>query len=108
MKKLFYFGLLGLTVFEILKVYFIMPMPCSQRMESIDIAYFLHSYRWFFRILFVLMILVGSLQAFRIRRWWIPVIPLLIAGYVVFKFNFEMTADHMFLQPNKLAFKSRA
>ena len=41
MKKLFYIGLIGLGLFEILKVYFIMPMPGSQQMESIDIAYFL-------------------------------------------------------------------
>jgi hypothetical protein len=108
MKKIFYIGLLGLALFEILKVYFIMPMPGSQQMESIDVAYFLHSYRWFFRILFLLMIIVGSRQAFRIKWWWLPVIPLLVVGYIAYKFNFEMTADHMFLQPHKLSFKSKA
>jgi len=39
MKKLFYFGLLGLGLFEILNVYFIMPMPGSQQMNSIDVAF---------------------------------------------------------------------
>src|SRR5688572_20624908 len=60
MKKLFYIGLAGLALFEILKVYFIMPMPGSQEMDSIDIAYFLHKYRWSFRVVFGLMIIAGS------------------------------------------------
>ena len=41
MKKLYYAGLLGLLVFEFLNVYFIMPMPGSQKMNTIDLAYFL-------------------------------------------------------------------
>ena len=108
MKKLFYIGLIGLGLFEILKVYFIMPMPGSQQMESIDIAYFLHTYRWYVRVLFVLLIVAGSFQAFKIKRWWLPVIPLLAVIYIVYTFNFDMTADHMFLQPQKLSFKSKA
>ena len=42
MKKIFYIGVLGFGLFEILNVYFIMPMPGSQQMNSIDLAYFLH------------------------------------------------------------------
>ena len=38
MKKLFYAGLAGLVVFEILKVYFIMPLPGSQGIESLEAA----------------------------------------------------------------------
>jgi hypothetical protein len=49
MKKLFYLGLLGLACFEVANVYFIMPMPGSQRMRSIDTAYFLYTWRWAFR-----------------------------------------------------------
>ena len=107
MKKLFYIGLVGLALFEILKVYFIMPLPGSQRMESIDVAYFLHTYRWYLRALFGIMIIVGSAQAFKMKWWWIPIIPLLGVAYIVYTFNFEMIADHMFLQPQKLSFKSR-
>ena len=107
MKKFFYIGLAGLALFEILKVYFIMPMPGSQEMDSIDIAYFLHKYRWSFRIVFGLMIVAGSIQAFRIKWWWIPVIPLIAVGYIVYNFNFEMTADHMFIEPETLTFKSK-
>lgn len=107
MKKLFYFGLLGLGLFEILNVYFIMPMPGSQRMNSIDIAYFLYSYRWFFRIVFGLMIIAGSVSAFSGRKKWIPAILVLPVVAIIYMFNFEMTADHMFLQPETLEFKSR-
>ncbi|MEJ0034279.1 MAG: hypothetical protein WDO15_29855 [Bacteroidota bacterium] len=70
MKKLFYFGLLGLALYEIANVYFIMPMPGSQRMNSINLAYFIYSYRWWFRIIFIGMILVGAMDAFSIRWKW--------------------------------------
>ncbi len=59
MKKLFYFGVLGFILFEAANVYFIMPMPGSQEMNSLDFAYFLHSWRWVFRLAFAAMILVG-------------------------------------------------
>jgi len=108
MKKFFYFGLLGLGLLEILKVYFIMPMPGSQRMESIDIAYFIHTYRWYFRVIFGIMIVAGSFHAFKIKWWWLPVIPLLAVIYVVYTFNFDMTADRMFREPQKLSFYSKA
>lgn len=108
MKKIFYFGLLGLAALEILKVYFIMPMPGSQDMDSIDVAYFLHTYRWYFRVLFGILIVIGSVQAFRIRWKWIPVIPLLLVGVIIYYFNFDMTADQMFLQPQQLSYSSKS
>lgn len=108
MKKIFYIGLAGLVVFEILNVYFIMPMPGSQQRNTIDLAYFLYTYRWIFRIAFAVMILAGSLSAFRVRRIWLPIAALIPVALVIYFFNFEMTADHMFLQPETLIFKSRA
>jgi len=104
MKKLFYVGIVGIILFEILNVYFIMPMPGSQRMNSINVAYFLYSFRWFFRIAFALMIVVGSMDAFQ-KRKWIPAIASLIAIAVIYLFNFEMVADHMFKQPSQLSFQ---
>jgi hypothetical protein len=108
MTKLFYSGLAGLALFEVLKVYLIMPLPGSQRFESLDAAYFLHTHRWFFRIPLLLMIAVGSVSAFRAgrRRW--PVATLLAAIIVVWIFNFQMTAESMFKQPRILAFEPRA
>jgi hypothetical protein len=106
-KRLFYLGLIGLAIFEILNVYFIMPMPGSQQMNSIDLAYFLNSYRWFFRVLFLVLIFAGLPTAFDVKRKWIPVLAILPVAFIVYVFNFQMTADHMFLQPQNLVFKSK-
>ena len=45
MKTVFYVGLAGLALFEIAKVYLIMPLPGSQRIDSLDIAFFLKNHR---------------------------------------------------------------
>lgn len=101
MKKYFYIGAIGLILFEIANVYFIMPMPGSQQMESIGLAYFLYSWRWVFRILFAILILAGLIKAFKASKIF-PVIFLLLAGIVVYAANFKMAADSMFLQPKQL------
>jgi len=98
MKKLFYLGAFGLILFEIAKVYFIMPMPGSQRMDSLPVAYFLHQWRWVFRISFGLLLLAGLLPALRTARWGIPAAVLAAAGGITYLFNVEITADKMFLQ----------
>lgn len=100
MKKIFWVGLLGLLLFEIANVYFIMPMPGSQRMKSIDTAYFLYKWRWVFRALFGVMIAVGLFKARWHRRWkWGLIIPVGILGAVIYMANFKMAADAMFKQP---------
>jgi hypothetical protein len=103
MKKLFWSGLIGLLLFEIANVYFIMPMPGSQQMNSIDLAYFLHRWRWAFRALFGLMFLVGlSRTSWHRKRKWLLIIPIGILAAVIYMANFKMAADHMFYQPEKL------
>lgn len=102
MKKLFYIGILGIILYEIAKVYFIMPMPGSQQMNSIDVAYFLHNWRWAFRIFFWLLILVGAFFAFQTIRKWVPGIFLLLAIGITYGTNYEMAADTMFYQPKML------
>ena len=37
-QTIFYLGLISLALFELAKVYFIMPMPGSQRIKSLDAA----------------------------------------------------------------------
>lgn len=101
MKKLFYFGLIGLLLFEVANVYFIMPMPGSQKMNSIDLAYFLNQWRWFFRIAFALLLLVGLFKANWKYKWTVT-IPILIVAAAIYMTNFVMAADHMFYQPKKL------
>jgi hypothetical protein len=104
MKKLFYFGILGLSLFEIANVYFIMPMPGSQEMNSLELAYFLHSWRWWFRILFDVMIILGVKNAFLASKWLSSAALIMVAG-ITYATNFEMAADTMFYQPANLQFK---
>ena len=107
MKKLFYLGVIGLILFEIAKVYFIMPMPgASQHVNSIDLAYFLHNQRWIFRGLFILLILAGLAGAFKTNKKWLPVLMMLLVVAITYGTNFEMAADTMFYQPKTLLLKN--
>ena len=108
MKKLFYLGIIGLILFEIANVYFIMPMPGSQRMNSIDAAYFFHTWRWMFRGIFGLLVLIGAVAAFRTNKWMMSLNVLLLAafGIVAYMTNYEMAADTMFYQSNDLRLKN--
>jgi hypothetical protein len=101
MKKLFYLGLVLLVLFEIANVYFIMPMPGSQRMTSIDFAYRLYSWRWLFRAIFVVMIVAGAASAWRPpgRQRFAAPAALVLAAIIVYVLNFQMAADHMFVAP---------
>ena len=101
MKKLFYAGLVLLVLFEIADVYFIMPMPGSQRMTSIDFAYRLYSWRWLFRAIFAVMIVAGAASAWRApgRQKFAAPMALVLAAIIVYVLNFQMSADHMFVAP---------
>jgi Protein of unknown function (DUF3179) len=101
MKNLFYIGVAGLIIFEILNVYFIMPMPGSQQIRSIDVAYFLYTYRWVFRIFFGILIILGIQKAYLFKKW-IPILGLILVSLVIYAFNFQMAADAMFYQPSNL------
>ncbi|MFZ1676851.1 MAG: DUF3179 domain-containing (seleno)protein [Saprospiraceae bacterium] len=103
MKKLFYLGALGLILFEIANVYFIMPIPGSQEMNSISLAYFLHAHQWIFRIFFGLMILAGFKSSWKGSKIFV-LISFAIIGVVTYMVNFKMVADHMFYQPKQLTF----
>lgn len=104
MKKLFYLGVLGLIIFEMLNVYFIMPMPGSQQMRSIDIAYFLYTWRWLFRGIFGAMIAFGVFPAFQQARW-LTLLGILLAAGIFYAFNFKMVADAMFEETQALSMK---
>ncbi len=105
MKKLFYFGIIFLILFEIANVYFIMPMPGSQKMESLDIAYFLYNWRWLFRVLFILAILFGIKHAFSSSKWMVLTSIVLVSG-IAYACNYVMAADSMFKQAGSIVFKS--
>lgn len=104
MKRLFWIGVLGLAMLEIALVYFIMPMPGSQRMRSIEFAHAMYTWRWIGRAAFGAMVLAGIAPAWRTSgrvKWLMPAALLAVAG-IVYAFNFQMSADHMFLQPTTL------
>jgi hypothetical protein len=104
MKKYFYIGLFGLFLVEVLKAYFLMPMPGSQEQDSLSLVYVLYDKRWLFRILFFILMIVGAKDAFQ-RRKWIPIVFLLIASAGIYFGDVMMSADKMFHEPNMLAFK---
>lgn len=104
MKKQFAIGVLGLILFEIANVYFIMPLPGSQRMRSIEVAYWLHSYRWWLRLAFCALIVLGAPAAWRVPGWRKALVPfaLIVALGVSYMTNFRMAADQIFLPPQTL------
>ena len=103
-KKLFYIGLLALVLFELANVYFIMPMPYSQRVRSIDVAYFLHQWRWWFRGALGLVTAVGAVAVVRAPGWkrWLAIPALGAAGYVTYAANYVLVADRIFLPITRL------
>ena len=107
MKKVFYFGLFGLVAFEFLNVYFIMPFPGSQRLESLDFAYFMHLHRWIFRGCLMALVLLGARDAFKVQRRWKFLLAVVTTLLLVWFLNFQMAADRVFAQPSVLTFSGR-
>jgi hypothetical protein len=104
MRILFALSVVALIALEIALVYFIMPLPGSQGMRSIDAAYFLHTWRWPLRAILWAMVLTAAWPASRIagwRKWVVPASLLVVAG-VTYLVNFQMSADRIFLQPRTL------
>ncbi len=104
MKKIFYIGIIGFILFEIANVYFIMPMPGSQEMNSIDVAYLLYTWRWVFRGLFGLVIVLSLKSAF-LHKKWLSIVSIIALLGITHETNFEMAADTMFYQPKNLELK---
>ena len=101
MKKLFAVGVIGVIAFEIANVYFVMPLPGSQRMRSIDVAYLIYSMRWVARAAFGAAIVAGAPTVWRTVSWqkWLMPASLLVAGLVIYVVNFQMAADHLIRKP---------
>ena len=78
-----------------------MPMPGSQEMYSIDLAYFLHVWRWVFRIVFGALAMVGIFRAYQSQRW-VTLILVAACLLVIWQFNFKLVADKMFLLPTEM------
>ncbi|HET6253456.1 MAG TPA: DUF3179 domain-containing (seleno)protein [Puia sp.] len=116
-RMLLVIGILILFATEILRVYFIMPFPGSQRSNTIDLAYFIDRNRLWLRI--AGWILVGYALLIhpaergnpyatpRKKSSW-PAIGLFVVAVLyaaVFYFlNYRAEADKMFHQPQQLSF----
>ena len=100
MRRLFPIGLVLLILFEAATVFFIMPLPGSQRIRSLSAAYLIYQWRWPARIAVGLILAAGTAALWRAgrNRWQVPA-GLLVAGAVAWVINFRMAADRMFLPP---------
>lgn len=100
-RLLFFAGALMLLLFEVANVYFIMPLPGSQRTRSLDLAYTLYSMRWVVRAVAGALLLSGAAAMLRAgpRHRVAAGIALLVVSGVTYLFNFRMAADAMFLPP---------
>jgi len=101
-KLLLYLGFILLIIFEILRVYLIMPMPGSQEFDSINLAYFLGSNKIYIRIILYSIIaypfLLEFKQAKKLKKSLL-IAMILFYGFVFYVFTFKMEADKMFYQP---------
>lgn len=99
-------GLLILLATEILRVYFIMPFPGSQKSNTIDIAYFISKYIWWIRLIGLILFVPPMIYIFRNSKWWRKIllgIFVLLYAFIFYMFNFKFLADKMFYQPkNKM------
>ena len=96
------FAILLLLVFEILRVYFIMPFPGSQRANTIEQAYFINKYLWSIRILGFMMLVPFAWRILNKKVLWkkmLLVFFLMLYGAVFYLVNFRFLAEKMFLQP---------
>ncbi|NEU09765.1 DUF3179 domain-containing protein [Flavihumibacter sp. R14] len=95
-------GFLLLFGFEILRVYFIMPFPGSQKLDTIALAYWLHNNIIWLRLVAILLLIYPLISVFRSRQKLTTVVcSVLVVAYAVifFFFNFRFQADKMFYQP---------
>lgn len=104
MRRLFALGAIGLIVFEVANVYFVMPLPGSQRMRSLEVAYAIHSWRWVLRGAFAALLLLGLPTTLRARGWrGRSIAPLVLAACTLTVVaTGRMSADRIFLQPTVL------
>ncbi|MEA2559569.1 MAG: hypothetical protein QOH06_1073 [Acidobacteriota bacterium] len=103
----FTFALLVLLAAEVLRVYWIMPMPGSQQGDTLGAAYALHRSILVVRILAGGAVIWAAARLLARGRWparVLTVLSLALAGFVIYQTNGPMSADVMFRQPTSLTF----
>ena len=92
-------ALLLLIASEIARVYYIMPFPGSQRIDSIDLAYWLDTNIRYIRGVLGIIAVLAIYPAFRSSGTWKKIVLgifLCIYGVVFYLFNFRFLAETMF------------
>lgn len=106
LRALFRAGALGLAVFELANVYFVMPFPGSQRLDSVDLAYALYRWRWPLRGLFGALLVAGLPAAWGSRARRRRVVAALAAvAATAYAANFRLAADRVFEPPRTLVLR---
>jgi hypothetical protein len=95
MRALLFLSVFLLIALEFFLVYFIMPLPGSQRMNSLPLAYFLWQWRWALRLLFALAAAFIAWRHPRARHWS-ALIFIAVFAAVAYAFNGPMSASGMF------------
>jgi len=81
-----------------------MPLPGSQKFESVDLAYALHQFRWLIRITIGILLLFNFKIAFQSSKIKSLLCLLLVISSIGF-IQMQMMADTMFYQPEQLILK---
>jgi hypothetical protein len=100
-------GLILLFALEISGIYFIMPFPGSQEINSLPFAYWMHNNMLWIRIVLVAAVIVTFISVFRNSRWKTrSIYSLLLIIYAVLFYytNFKFQADKIFYQPKTKLF----
>jgi len=100
-------GIIYLLVLEIVKVYFIMPFPGSQKINSIDIAYFIHTNILWLRLVGMLVVLIPIyhfLKNGKRSQKIILLASIVLYSTVFYVFNYRFLAEKMFYQPKNILF----
>ncbi len=109
MRKLLTLSLVLLFLVEISQIYFIMPFPGSQKMNTINLAYWIHNNILWIRSVLLIALVVSLVRVFpeakKVGKVVISIF-LILYGYIFYKVNFRFQADKMFLQPKSVVFKN--
>lgn len=94
-------GLLLLLAAEVLRIYFIMPFPGSQKINTVNIAYWLGQNIVWLRLLLLAIIAYPFfvvLRRAKAGRKVLPVLGLVLYGIVFYHSNFRFLAEKIFYQ----------
>ena len=96
---------------EILRVYFIMPFPGSQQLDTVGLAWSIDHYRFPLRLVGLVLIIAPLARFWRKGRLLGRVMLLLLVllyGTIFYFFNYRFEADKMFYQPSTVRFAAAA